>query len=74
VNDGEAGPAPGTVGFRFRMVRLVQSMGRVNDVLLAAQDLVFGVKRLNRAFCSAVTETSNDHGRQKRHPEEGEDY
>jgi len=40
-------------------------MGRVNAPL-AAQDLVFGVKRLNRAFCSAVTETSNDHGRQKR--------
>ena len=52
----------------------VQAMSRADHVLLATEDLVFGVEGLNRAFGTAVTESSNRHRRQQRHPEEGEDY
>jgi hypothetical protein len=74
VNDRQSSAASGPLETGFAIVALVLAMGRVDGVLLAAQDLVFGVKGLDRAFGTAVTEPSNRHGHQKRYPEEGEDY
>jgi hypothetical protein len=48
---------------RFCVVGLLQAVGRIDGVLLAAQDLVFGVEGLDRTFGTAVTEPSNRHGR-----------
>jgi hypothetical protein len=48
----------------FDVIGLIETMGRAHGVLLAAQDLVFGVEGLDGTFGTAVTEPSDRHGGQ----------
>jgi hypothetical protein len=69
VNDSESGPTDLVGDVSVDLVGSVQSVGRRHGVLLAAQNLVLGVKGLDRAFGTAVSEPSDGHGCQEGHPE-----
>jgi hypothetical protein len=63
VNDGQSRSASGLLNLRFSLVGLFETVGRIHDVFLATEDLVFGVKGLDGAFGTAVSEASDYHGR-----------
>ena len=55
------------------LVRPIKAVSGGDQVVLVAQNLVFGVKRLDGPLGSALSKATNHDGRQQRHPEKGQD-